>query len=294
MKLLVICTNMNKKEVFLGIQLLVLASILWSFYPQKKEVNNFTERAKITLRQVGNQLLLSQKDSTSLVLPIKEIQENTFQISFQKDLGFEPNQLVAILKTNLEKGSISLNYIVEVKQCLDNEVAYSYQINADEEKTIIPCAGRNLPSKCYTIEVLFLRKSNSKKNLLFYILIPLILAFIYWKSYVKKKQNYIHIKNTKEYKTIGSFTFYPEQNKLVKKAKEIALSKKECELLEIFIANANKVVKREELTKRVWEDNGVIVGRSLDTYISKLRKKLQEDTSIKLINIHGIGYKLTY
>lgn len=54
----------------------------------------------------------------------------------------------------------------------------------------------------------------------------------------------------------------------------------------------NTVVKRDELVKRVWEDQGVFVGRSLDTYISKLRKKLQEDDSIKITNIHGIGYKL--
>jgi DNA-binding response OmpR family regulator len=70
------------------------------------------------------------------------------------------------------------------------------------------------------------------------------------------------------------------------------LSKKECELLVIFVKNPNKIIKREELTKKVWEDNGVIVGRSLDTYISKLRKKLQGDDSIKLTNIHGVGYKL--
>jgi len=91
---------------------------------------------------------------------------------------------------------------------------------------------------------------------------------------------------------IGSFYFYPEQNKLVKEAQEIALSKKECELLALFVANPNQIIKRDELTKRVWEDNGVFVGRSLDTYISKLRKKLKADTSIKLTNIHGIGYKL--
>ena len=95
-----------------------------------------------------------------------------------------------------------------------------------------------------------------------------------------------------QYEVIGSFRFYPEQNKLVKEAEEIALSKKECELLTLFIQKPNVLIKREELTKRVWEDNGVIVGRSLDTYISKLRKKLQSDTSIKLVNVHGVGYKL--
>ena len=44
--------------------------------------------------------------------------------------------------------------------------------------------------------------------------------------------------------------------------------------------------------KKVWEDNGVFVGRSLDTYISKLRKILKDDDAIRITNIHGIGYKL--
>jgi DNA-binding response OmpR family regulator len=77
-----------------------------------------------------------------------------------------------------------------------------------------------------------------------------------------------------------------------KAAQEIDLSKKECELLSIFIEKPNEIIKRDELIKRVWEDNGVVVGRSLDTFISKLRKKLQDDTSIKISNVHGVGYKL--
>ena len=52
------------------------------------------------------------------------------------------------------------------------------------------------------------------------------------------------------------------------------------------------IIKREELSKKVWEDHGVFVGRSLDTYISKLRKKLSEDETLKLTNVHGIGYVL--
>ena len=74
--------------------------------------------------------------------------------------------------------------------------------------------------------------------------------------------------------------------------KEIKLSSKECELLKIFCENKNNIVKRELLIKEVWENNGVVVGRSLDTFISKLRKKLEGDSSVNLINIHGVGYKL--
>ena len=46
------------------------------------------------------------------------------------------------------------------------------------------------------------------------------------------------------------------------------------------------------MVKQVWEAHGVIVGRSLDTYISKIRKKLKDDDSIKIVNIHGVGYRL--
>lgn len=291
--MLVICIYMNKKEVVSGIFLIVLSFVLWSFYPQENDKNDFSEKIKITLRQVGNQLLLFNQDSTSLVLPIKELETDKFQISFQKELSFEPSVLVEIVKLNLEKSAVAENYRVEVIECLNNEVSYSYEINADEEKTIIPCAGRVLPENCYTIQIKFLQKNNPKSSnrYLLYIFIPILLAIVY-RKYSDKKSNVLK-DDSKDAKTVlGSFIFYPEQNKLVKKAKEIALSKKECELLEIFIANANQVVKREELTKRVWEDNGVIVGRSLDTYISKLRKKLQEDDAIKLTNIHGVGYKL--
>lgn len=78
----------------------------------------------------------------------------------------------------------------------------------------------------------------------------------------------------------------------MQQATEINLSKKECELLAIFVANPNQIIKRDELTKRVWEVHGVFVGRSLDTYISKLRKKLKDDKTIKFTNVHGVGYKL--
>lgn len=279
---------MNKKNVFLGLLLIALAFGLWGFYPQK---NDLSEKVKIALRQVGNQLLLFNKDSTSLVLPIKKVNENTYKISFEKELRFEPSTLVLTIKSNFKKLTISSNYRVEVIQCLDNEVAYSYEINIDKEKTIIPCAGRFLLEKCYIIKIEFLDKKVYQNRLLFYFFIPIIIGFLYL-IFFNKKTHKTNENENEKHTVLGAFIFYPEQNKLVKKAKEIALSKKECELLAIFIANANQVIKREELTKRVWEDNGVIVGRSLDTYISKLRKKLQEDSSIKLINIHGIGYKL--
>ena len=254
----------------------------------------FKERLKIALREVGNQLLLSQKDSTSLILPVLKIDESEYQLSFEKELSFEPNNLVEIVKKSFQKSGFKENYLVEVLDCELEEVGYSYEIKNEAEKDIIPCAGRFLPKNCYKIRFKFLIEKSefSSNSWLLYLLIPILLGLFYRKLSTKNKKKIAAIEIKDEHSNFGSFKFYPDQNKLIKEAQEITLSKKECEILQIFVANPNQIIKREELTKKVWEDNGVFVGRSLDTYISKLRKKLKDDDCIKLTNVHGVGYKL--
>ena len=289
---------MNTIKYYLLKVLLPLFLILCTFiHVYGQEESHLSERVKIALREIGNQLLLSNQDSTSLVLPIVELEPSKFQISFEKPLSIEPNVAVTIIKKNLASLSLSEAYIVEVLTCLDYEVAYSYEINEAEEKTLIPCASRVLPTDCYTIEIRFLNVevhalTATKKYSwwLVWVILPLFLIVLLF--FILKRKNAKASAHEVDAPLLGSFRFYPAQNKLVKEAIEIPLSKKECELLEIFVARPNEVIKRDELTKRVWEDNGVVVGRSLDTYISKLRKKLIEDKTIKLTNVHGVGYKL--
>lgn len=254
--------------------------------------NPSEEHIKVVLREVGNQMLLINNDSTSLVLPIISKGESTFKLSFQSHLSFEPNDLVTVIRDNFKKTRLSEDYIVEVFQCKDSEVAYSYEVRSDEENTIIPCSSRILPNDCYTIEVKLINENKKGFNTTLLVIIALTVLVFIGVLFFNRRTAIAKRNLDKTAVKIGSFKFYASQNKLIKEAEEINLSKKECELLEIFVSRPNEVIKRDELTKRVWEDNGVFVGRSLDTYISKLRKKLKSDHSIKLTNIHGIGYKL--
>ena len=262
----------------------------------KEDSTTISGTTKVVLREAGNQLLLRNLDSTSLILPVKELEPYRYKISFEKPLSLEPSSVVTLIDSSLNLVNISKNYRVEVLQCTDGEVAYSYEMNVDEERTLIPCAGRFLPEACYTINVEFLDISAPsgfiKKYGLYASLLGVLsyLIFLYRRKF--KTQPISEDKMPLSYSEIGSFQFYPDEHKLVKSATEISLSKKECELLEIFVANPNQIIKRDELTKKVWEDNGVFVGRSLDTYISKLRKILKDDDAIRITNIHGIGYKL--
>ena len=258
------------------------------------ESDDFGERTKIALRDAANQVLLSQGDSTSLILPVKQLNNQKFEVSFNNTLSFEPSILVDAIKLSLRTSKLPKNYIVEVIQCSDNEVAYSYQMSAVEESTIIPCSGRYLPNACYNIELQFVNsvETYSINSVIIKTVLVLLMALVLFLLKVKYSKSKKEVLEDDDIQKLGSFYFYPEQNKLVKEAEEIALSKKECELLALFVERPNTIIKRDELTKRVWEDNGVFVGRSLDTYISKLRKKLQSDSSVKLTNVHGVGYKL--
>lgn len=275
----------NKISVYLFVVIVLFISCTTS--------ENFSERVKVCLRNVGHQLLLSNGDASSLILPIKQLNESTFKLSFQDSLEIQPDSLVIFVNRSFKKSSFPTDYILEVKSCTKEEVVYSYEMRKREEKSIIPCKGRALSKDCYFIEVQFQKKNRSNNSqFIFYGLLFLALVFGVIGYQKKRKNKTTNTNNLTNVVSLGIFKFYPEQNKLVKQATEISLSKKECELLEIFISRPNETIKREELTKRVWEDNGVVVGRSLDTYISKLRKKLQDDTSIKITNIHGVGYKL--
>ena len=285
---------MQSKKIYLIGILILIGLFTWFNFNSQNSNDEFSENVKVSLRSIGNELLLSNQDSTSLVLPIIALEESKYQLSFQKPLFIEPDSLVKIVERNFKKANLPKNYLLEVLQCTENEVAYSYKMKNTEEKSIIPCKGRVLPKHCYTITV---RLSNNttfysyKKRILNFLA---FLLFIFLSSLLFRKRKKVKTfnKSNEKYISIGSFQFYPEQNKLIKEIVEISLSKKECEILEIFVAKPNQIIKRDELVKKVWEDNGVIVSRSLDTYISKLRKKLKGDDSVQLTNIHGIGYKL--
>lgn len=285
---------MKKRIFFILSGLSLLAFSFWFLMSSEEPNQLFSQKVKVALRAVGHQLLLAHGDSTSLVMPVTSLTENTYQLSFQKPLSLDPSALVVVIDSVFQKAELPKDYLVETLACEAQEVAYSYQIVNQVENNIVPCAGRILPENCYTIHLSFKplgTKSINKEYISYALMLcGFVLLLLGFKQ--KTQDEGSKALDTPAFETIGSFRFYPEQNKLVKQAEEISLSKKECELLEIFAAKPNQVIKRDELTKKVWEDHGVIVGRSLDTYISKLRKKLEADSSIKIINVHGVGYKL--
>jgi len=92
--------------------------------------------------------------------------------------------------------------------------------------------------------------------------------------------------------TLGSFTFDPLKQILSHEDEEIKLTTKESDLLDILYRHRNDILERNYALKAVWIDDNYFNARSMDVYISKLRKYLVKDPSIKILNVHGRGYKL--
>lgn len=91
---------------------------------------------------------------------------------------------------------------------------------------------------------------------------------------------------------LGQFTFDTQKQTLLIGDKSTKLTTKESELLSLLCSHANEILERNYALKTIWIDDNYFNARSMDVYITKLRKHLKEDPQIEIINIHGKGYKL--
>jgi DNA-binding response OmpR family regulator len=92
--------------------------------------------------------------------------------------------------------------------------------------------------------------------------------------------------------TIGTFVFDYNRQLLTKGSEEHKLTSKEAELLKLLCENMNRVLDRSVALNKIWFDDSYFNARSMDVYITKLRKYLKSDVHVELMNVHGIGFKL--
>jgi len=281
-----------KPLTLIGSSILILVILVFAaaFIRKKDEIPE--KHLEVVLRDLGHQLLLSAKDSTSRVLPVKKLNENRYQISFQNNFAFISDRLINIVQRTFQKNAPATDYIVDLRTCKPNETVFAFEIN-NKRGNLTPCRGRKLEPACYVIEIELLKKNNFNFSWLLLLIIPLAIAGLYAKNkFPKKEAEEQPIADTTGYIPLGMFKFYPDNNVLKMGDKTIELSEKETKALQIFAENSNQIVEREKLMKEIWEDKGIVViSRNVDVLVSKLRKKFSDDNSIKFINVPGRGYK---
>ncbi|MCC6838620.1 MAG: response regulator transcription factor [Flavobacteriales bacterium] len=109
---------------------------------------------------------------------------------------------------------------------------------------------------------------------------------------LRRTRNKGHDGQDREVFTIGEFTFDDRNKTLSHPAEERRLTKKEAAVLRLLAMQPDQVLPRELLLNMVWGDDSYFLGRSLDVFISRLRKYLRHDDRVRIVNVHGIGFKL--
>lgn len=282
----------RRKYLFGLLALLFMVAIFMAFSTDDSDDFDIARR-EVLLRRIGHEILLQSGDSTSRVLPVKKIAENVYQISFENELTFQTDSLVNTTQRLLGKDPFANDYVVNVLNCGNSSVAYGYAISKNKKDDIVACIGRRQPVACYMINIKF--KPNSittatNKYFLGGLSLLAFVGFVFLRSV--KPKNDLPKDDHNQIFTFGSVVFDAQKRQLLINKETIDLTGTETRLLLIFALSPNETIERSRLQKELWEDEGVIVGRSLDMFISKLRKKLELDPNSNIVVIRNKGYKL--
>lgn len=282
----------KKYKYLFGLITLVFIALICVAFDGNGNDDFDSAKREVLLRSIGHELLLQSGDSTSRVLPVKKIAENEYEIQFEKNFSFQPEVLVKTVGNYLDKDPLVTNYVVSVLNSDNAKVVYGYSISKSTKDNNVPCIGRMQPKANYSINIKF-KPSNISVNQNKYILgsLPLIavIGFLFFRSVKSRK---LIADEESDLLDLGKIQFAVKNRQLLIDEKTIDLTATESRLLHIFSLSPNKTIERNRLQKEIWEDEGVIVGRSLDMFISKLRKKLEVDPNVNIVVVRSKGYKL--
>jgi hypothetical protein len=295
----------NRLAVGSGIAIAILAIFfISSSFTKNSNRALRAKQANLIIRQIGHRLLLQSGDSTSRVLPVTEIKEATFLLGFENEFVFNHDSLMVLSQGLLPKTQFPSGYTVTVHECKKASIVYGFQIN-NTSPDILACSGRSQPSGCYTIEIAFPDFYETTFNYPFISLVcsgMLLLVSValligrFGKSLVpvpvQNQDHFVIKESAPEVSALGKFLFDVKDQRLLLGSEVINLTDKECKILELLNNNFGELISRETLMQKVWINEGVITGRSLDMFVSKLRKKLSADSELRITNVHGKGYKL--
>jgi len=286
---------------------------------------NTEQQVQITLRRVGHHMLLASGDSTSRVLPIEKM-DNRYKVPFAAEFAFDPDQIITLVDSLVQQAGIANGYIVEMEECSTGNVVHSYEVSSKTKKEDVACKGRTLPKACYNLFFTILDENNqpyalhadsaintyantdntSGTNYIKFGLLGILLLVVAI-LYMRRRRHAIaepieqeepveqrepEQANNEHIIAIGAYQFNKHNMTLSMNNESVELTGKESDLLLLLHTSANHTIDRDVILNEVWGDEGDYIGRTLDVFISKLRKRLEGDPNLKIVNIRGVGYKL--
>ena len=208
-----------------------------------------------------------------------------------------------VTKDNLELNGYNVVHFADGKSALDQFTKYNFDLCILD--VMLPemdgyTLASNIRKSDQETPILFLTAKSLKEDRIHglklgaddYITKPFSIEELILKIEIFLKRKFVNQPATNN-TSLGKFTFDHRNLKLTSEDGSSNLTQKEADLLKLLLDNKNNTLTRESILKKLWGENDYFLGRSMDVFITKLRKKLKKDDSIQIINVRGFGYKLT-
>lgn len=217
----------------------------------------------------------------------------------------DDHQLGPMLKDSLELKNYRVDLVSRAERAIQLFLAAKYDIILLD--VMLPGMSgldfaKEIRKTDFTTPILFMSAKDDDKDMIHafcsggddYIVKPFSVTELSLRMYAllrRTKPNFAE-KVMPETLEFGIYTFDYPNRMLCSDKEQVNLTKKEADVLRMLAANVNNVVKREKVLTDVWGENDYFMGRSMDVYIARLRKKLADDQNVSIINVHRMGFKL--
>jgi len=227
-------------------------------------------------------------------------------MSLKKNLFFVEDDLSfgAVLKSYLEICNFSVTWLDDGKHAVSSFKEGTYDLCLLD--VMLPhvdgfSIGREIRSIDPNIPMIYLTAKSLKEDIITgyrlgaddYIIKPFDADVLLYKIAVVLKRSDEPGSTANQVFQIGKYIFDPQLREIKLEGIKQLLSPKESALLKLLCEHKNELLTREIALKRIWGDDGYFTTRSMDVFITKLRKYLKDDPSIEIRNIHGSGFILT-
>ncbi len=284
--------------------MLLVASLLFTQFvwlapavPTQFSQNQFGQKVNLALRRTAHHLFIENGDSTSRIAPVQQLNATTFVIRMEHP--FDYGRLPVLLHQSLAVHAIDQNYDVAVLDCTDGELQLGYNFRDVSERNEVPCGGRDQKKGCYILQLAFTAPTPARQSTPVWWAFGLLAlggAYIVWQKSSRKSipvpQPDTVSSESQPLISVGNVSFNLANQSVHIDDSTHSLTYREAKLLHLFLRHPNQLLERDFILKSVWEDEGVTVGRSVDVFVSRLRKLLHADPTVRIVAVHGVGYRL--
>jgi DNA-binding winged helix-turn-helix (wHTH) protein len=265
---------------------------------QGDQSSGTSKQINLALRRTADRLLRINGDSTSRIPAIEQLSSNAWRIHIGHTIGYD--SLPFVLQASLDQYNILERYDVTIHRCEDDVIDLGYQQQDFLQDSMIPCGSRIEPAGCHYIEVTFKPGAvttfpkKSDKSWLYLIALGASggAAAVWWRRKKQIKADLTMPLIASDWLPFGQSKLHMANQWIEVGGVKQSLTYREAKLLHLFASHPGQLLERDHILKQVWADEGVQVGRSLDMFVSRLRKKLKDDPTVGIVAVHGLGYKL--